>query len=168
MARRIHDGGAPQAIRGGALGFLWNIGYWADGASAQAQAVTSLRGAARPETLGDFLAGLFATAREEVLSAPDLCAAIDALFGEASEADFLLALPSLRLAFGYFPPLERERIARLVLGLHGLGGALAPELLRDDAEPSEVVRGHDLDAKVAAIVRRYGLAPRENSGGDDA
>ncbi len=157
MERRAADSEAPPALRGAAIGFLWSLGLFADEAEAQAQAERAVRSAARPESFGDFLAGLFVLAREEVLHAERLLAAVDAALCGFGQEGFLIALPALRLAFSFFPPLEREAIAQLVLTLHGSDPARAAGMLKLDIPAEEVARGLALESEVARIAARYGL-----------
>jgi hypothetical protein len=121
------------------VGVLWSLGHFSDSATAEAQVTAALRGVARPKTLGDFLAGLFAVAREEVVHAEALLAAIDATLRELGGDDFLIGLPALRLAFTYFPPAEREQIARRVLTLHGADPSTARSLLKLDVTDTATV-----------------------------
>lgn len=186
MRRRARDADAPAALRGAALGFLWSTGFF-DGAPAsmgdpglrpvdpnppfiepeeepaEAEAVAVLRASARPDSLGDFLLGLFALAREEVQRARSLLRATDAVIGEMPERDFLVAVPSLRLAYSYLPPSERARVASLVLALHAAPGARATQLLKLEIAPDTILRGRRLDMDLAELERRYGLAGEEGA-----
>lgn len=153
------DPTAPPALRGAALGWLWSMGALADEADAEARAVRALRRASAPESIGELLGGLFALAREEVIGARGLVGALDGILGAQSMREFLIAVPSLRLAFAWFPPRERDAIARVVLDLHGAeGGALRP-LRRLAAAPEALARAIELEGRVDAIEARYGLAP---------
>jgi hypothetical protein len=159
MERKAHDLEAPPAHRGAALGYLWSMG--ALGASedeARATAVRVLRASALPQTVGDLLAGLFALAREQVIHARELVQALDALVSTMSFEDLLLAIPALRLAFTFFPPRERDAIARLVLSLHGRQGESTRALRRLEASPEVVLRGVELERRVSELAARYGLA----------
>lgn len=168
MRRRAVDAEAPPALRGAALGWLWSQGALGDAPDpqgerdeaedAEAHAARALRGASRPSTLGDFLAGLFALGRDEVLAAPSLIGVLDEVIQGMNEDDFLVALPSLRFAASWFPPKERERLARVVLGVRGEDPALAGAMLRLPERPETMLAGHALDARVAALALRYGLA----------
>jgi hypothetical protein len=157
MDRRARDREAPPAIRGAALGFLWSAGFYASPAEAEAEATSRARAAAEPKIFGDFLAGLFALAREEVIRAPGLLAALDAVVSGLGREEFLVAIPSLRLSFAYFPPREKEEIARLILGLHGGPAAGARDMLHLSVDPATTVRGMALDAAALATAQRYGL-----------
>lgn len=157
MRRRSRDPDAVPSLRGAALGFLWSSGAFADDAIAEAAAVASMRAAAEPETFGDYLVGLFALAREEVQRARALVAAADASVRGFSERDFLLAAPSLRLAFSFFPPREKERIAGEIVALHEASPDRARELLSLGATADTVLTGRAMDRAVAAVARRFGL-----------
>jgi hypothetical protein len=139
------------------LGFLWSAGFYADLAAAEAEATQAARAAAHPATFGDFLAGLFALAREEVVGAAQLIAALVAVVEGMTPHDFLIAVPALRLAFEYFPPREKERIAEAVVALRGGPARAARDLLRLPVDAAIVVRGMEIDAAASATARRYGL-----------
>lgn len=157
--RRLADPRSPPAVRGAALGALWSLGRFADEEAATASAVRATRAAALPASFGDFLAGLFKLAREQVVRTPPVTAVLDEVLGELAEQDFLVALPALRLAFGFFPPSEKADIARSVLTLHGRDPAEARSLLRLGASPEVVAAGTALDDEVERVLRRFGLAP---------
>jgi hypothetical protein len=161
MRRRAADQEAPPPVRGAAMGFLWSLHGQLGPTIREDDAVRATRSAARPTTLGDFLVGLFALAREEVLAAPELLRVVDGLVMAMADEDFLVAVPSLRLAFGYFPPKEREQIAKRVLAMHGLGAANAREVLRLEVEPAAVMDGMRIDREVTRIAERYGLSEQE-------
>ena len=57
--------------------------------------------------------------------------------------EFLRLLPELRLAFGYFTPLETDRIASKAAALHGKKAA---DLLEGKASPEEYAYGETLDS----------------------
>ncbi|HZF48401.1 MAG TPA: DUF5682 family protein [Polyangiaceae bacterium] len=176
MRRRARDTGAPAALRGAALGFLWSTGFWVslkagegaeaemgEAAPAEEETIAVLRASARPSLLGDFLLGLFALAREEVQRARSLLRATDTVIAEMPERDFLVAVPSLRLAFSYLPPRERERIAALVLAIHQAPEARARSLLSLDIDPETILRGRRLDLEISEKEQRFGLAGEEGT-----
>ncbi|MFB9302352.1 DUF5682 family protein, partial [Kibdelosporangium philippinense] len=137
-------------LRGAALGLGWALGELPDVERA-------LRGMAAPNTLGDWLAGLFALAREDVLRSDHVVGVLDELVHAMTEFDFLVALPALRLAFAYFPPLEREAIAERVLAHRGKSGS-ARSLLRLDVDPLVVAEAMALDQRVDDLLVREGLS----------
>ncbi|GAA2645626.1 DUF5682 family protein [Paractinoplanes durhamensis] len=118
--------------------------------------VRAVRGAFVPRSAGDWLAGLFALAREEVLQHPEIVGLLDELMSGMAADDFLVALPALRQAFAYFPPREREAIAGRLLARRGIGGT-GRLLLRGGGDPAVVAAGMALDELVDAVLRREGL-----------
>jgi hypothetical protein len=118
-------------------------------------ATAAVRGAARADALGDFLAGLFAVAREQVLASGTL-GILDDVLDRLPERDFLVALPSLRLAFSWFPPREREVIAERLLERRGLRGS-ARSLLRLTADPAQLARARAVEARVDELLAREAL-----------
>jgi hypothetical protein len=157
MDRRSVASDAPPALRGAALGFLWSTGRFAGTSEVSPRAAAAVRAMALPATLGDFLAGLLAVAREEAVNDVELVRSVDEAVRHMDVRDFLNALAPLRLAFSYLPPAEREQVARRVLGLHGRdpGGAramVAPGV----AEP----RALWVDDRVTDVMSRYALEER--------
>ncbi|MBT2211624.1 DUF5682 family protein [Actinomadura sp. NEAU-AAG7] len=151
VGRRVAaDPDAPPDLRGAAFGLARSLGDTGDTARA-------VRGAASPRVLGDWLAGLFALAREEVLDpAAAVLAVLDELVAAAGEEDFLVALPALRQAFAFFPPRERETIARGLMERRGVRGS-ARALLRSPADPMAVAEARALEARVDAALAAAGL-----------
>lgn len=158
LARRARDPLAPPALAGAAAGALWRV---EDPALAsgfdEAAIIAAARRLPQAEQLGDWLGGLFALARQAVVDAPALVAALDQLVVELDEADFLRALPALRQAFHWLPPRERARLAARLAGLHGGGGALAAHLLAAADPASMSTQGPTLEAALDAMLERYGL-----------
>jgi hypothetical protein len=153
MQRRAADASAPPPVRGAAFGFMWSL---AGGVDEQA-AAHAVRSAGRAETLGDFLAGVFALAREEVLRTPGLLGVVDGLIAPMTRDEFLIAIPSLRMAFAWFPPREREEIARQILGLHGGEVTDARKFVKLAVSAEVALVGMRLDGEVDALAARYGL-----------
>ncbi|KQP32897.1 hypothetical protein ASF27_16760 [Methylobacterium sp. Leaf102] len=157
LGRRLADPDAPPALAGAALGFLVACGEIGAGPD---EAARRLRRFGLPDTLGDFLAGLFALAREEVAQDATL-AAVEALVSAWDDADFLRALPALRMAFAWFPPRERERIAAAILRRGGIGPAQAEAealaWMRQGAMPIDQAKALAQEARVADRLARYGL-----------
>ncbi|GLY77516.1 DUF5682 family protein [Actinoallomurus iriomotensis] len=154
MARIGADREAPPDLRGAAFGFGWSLG-------ASADPVRALRGAAGADTLGDWLAGLFALARDEVLAdggsaGGGVLAVLDDLV--TTMPDFLAGLPALRQAFAYFPPRERELIARRLLERRRLTGS-ARALLRTTADPLLIAEARALEERTSRLLAGEGLLP---------
>ncbi|MFS8103044.1 DUF5682 family protein [Lentzea alba] len=147
VATRVsNDAEAPPDLRGAALGLAWTLGAQPD--------VRKVRGI---EALGDWLAGLFAVAREEVLASPELVGVLDEIVSSMTGEEFLVALPALRLAFSYFPPRERETIAATVLAHRDLDGD-ARSLTRVSVDPMIVAEAMAVEARVDALLVKGGLA----------
>jgi len=166
MARVAVSKDAPPGMRGAALGVLWSTGYFADATEAEEEAREALRRSSHPKIFGDFLAGLFALAREQAVATEGLIASVDETLSELGDHDFVESLPSLRLGFDYFPPREREALARRILGLHGVEGAASTLTAKLEVTPDVVARGGVLDGKVAEALARYGLGARETEVSD--
>ncbi|MEW2543069.1 DUF5682 family protein [Micromonospora chalcea] len=144
------DAAAPPDLRGAALGLAWSLGDVPDAARA-------VRAVAAPDTLGDWLSGLFALAREEVVAGDAaLLTVVDELLAGMGAHDFLVALPALRQAFGWFPPRERAEVALHVQALHG-DDAPPGDLLRLDADPLLVAAARAVEERVDAVLAREGL-----------
>ena len=158
LQRRLADPEAPPAIAGGALGCLVACGE--AGATAQV-AAARIRRFGRPDTLGDFLAGLFALAREELGDAEAAMGAIEALVAAWPDDDFLRALPSLRMAFAWFPPRERERLAIAFLRRSGATPARAEAdalaWMRQRTGVATQAAALAQEARVAGRLERCGL-----------
>lgn len=150
-AQRIAvDGQAPPDLRGAALGLAWALGAPANAAEAAA-------GAADPDRLGDWLSGLFALAREEVLAEEQgVVSAVDELIGDLTEDEFLIALPALRQAFAMFPPRERGLIAERLVAARG-GGDARGLTKRLDVNPVVMASAMALEARVEAALAREDL-----------
>jgi hypothetical protein len=147
VATRVsNDAQAPPDLRGAALGLAWTLG-----AQPDVRKVRSI------DALGDWLAGLFAVAREEVLASPELVGVLDELVSAMTAEEFLVALPALRLAFTYFPPRERETIAATVLAHRGVDGT-ARSFTRAIANPLVVAEALAVEQRVDALLVKGGLA----------
>jgi hypothetical protein len=143
---------APPDLRGAAFGCCWSLG-------APGDPVAALRGVAGPATVGDWLTGLFALAREDVLADQDtVLAALDEVVSGLGDAEFLVALPALRQAFEFFPPKERETIAAGVLARRGRQGS-GRALLRVAADPLLIAEAMALETRVTELLAGHGLGP---------
>jgi hypothetical protein len=78
-----------------------------------------------------------------------------------ADDQFLLALPALRQAFAFFPPRERERLARSILRAHGRGEAQAEieafQWMRQRAAIATQAEAIALESVVARRLARAGL-----------
>lgn len=126
----MEDDRQEPTVRGAALG-----GAWVLGRVAVDDLVAAIRLVARPEDLGDVVAGLAATAREVPLRRPEVLAALDDFVSDRPDADFLAAAPGLRRGFSGYTPRERAAIAAVLAGESGDDGPVTPGRCRA-ARPS--------------------------------
>ncbi|WP_433619102.1 DUF5682 family protein [Dactylosporangium sp. CA-139114] len=150
MARVAAGRDGPPDLRGGAFGFGWALG-------AQDDPVRAVRGAGGVVALGDWLSGLFAVAREEVLHAEGVLDLLDEIVSALGAEDFLIALPALRQAFAYFPPRERETIAEHVLARRGVAGSGRAMLRAPSVDAESLARAAVLESRVDAALARHGM-----------
>ncbi|KPC61092.1 DUF5682 family protein [Streptomyces chattanoogensis] len=195
-ARRISaDTTAPPDLRGAAFGLCWSLagerptgasenesgsknenrsesenasdGQDGKGAGPAPDPAEAIAGTAGPDVLGDWLAGLFALARAEVLGdgrerdSESVLGVLDTVVSAMTGDEFLVALPALRQAFAYFPPREREAIARGLLDRRGLRGS-ARGLTRTAADPVLAAEAMALEDRVTRLLAREGLGPVGN------
>ncbi|MFF8591099.1 DUF5682 family protein [Streptomyces sp. NPDC015220] len=154
-ARIGRDHRAPADLRGAAFGLRHALGA-PDDPAAQVRALAPAAG-----ELGDWLTGLFALAREEIVrgagtAGESLVDVVDDIVSAMTGSDFLTGLPALRQAFAFFPPLERERIAGRLLERRGLRGS-ARSLLRTTADPLLLARARALEDDVTRLLDRHDL-----------
>ena len=104
----------------------------------------------------DFLAGLLKTARELAWREPRLLAAVESLFTQWDEAEFLHRLPHLRLAWSDLTPRETDQVAAQVAERHGVEKhtLTGPSSF---SEP-EVLHALSVFARVESALQEDGLA----------
>lgn len=151
MARIADNAEAGPDLRGAAFGFGWSLG------TPPADAERTIRAAGSPASLGDWLGGLFALAREQCLEETSVLPVLDDLVTAMTDRDLLVALPALRQAFGYFPPRERETIAGQVLRLYGVEDSARSLVRSGIGDPVALARGRELDSHVQTVLEREGL-----------
>ncbi|MEU4688643.1 DUF5682 family protein [Actinoplanes sp. NPDC023714] len=144
------DRAAPPDLRGAFYGLARVL------SGDDTDAAPAVRGAFAGGAAGDWLAGLFAVARETVLADGGILGILDELVRGIGAQEFLLALPALRQAFEFFPPRERATIAERLLELRGLGGS-GRDLLRTTVPPEIVAAGMALDELVEERLAQAGL-----------
>lgn len=142
--RLLEKGNIQPGLEGAVLGLLY--GY--DGSyeeRIQDTASGYLQGTADMQMKSAaFLRGLFYTARDLVFLRESFLQMIDELLGKLPAEAFMKLLPEFRQAFGYFTPLETDRIAGKAAGFHGVK---KQELLRGRiVSPAEYEYGELLDA----------------------
>ena len=158
FSRVLANPDAPPALAGAALGYLIAMG---DAGAGDAAVGARVRSFGAPARLGDFLAGLFALAREAMRASGEALDAVNALVAGWSDEEFLTALPALRAAFSWFPPREREALARFILeraGYSGVrAGAEAAAWMRQRASLGAQIGALEIETRVARRLAAYGL-----------
>ncbi|MFI6725838.1 DUF5682 family protein [Streptomyces atratus] len=162
------DPEAPLDLRGAAFGLRRTLAQAPDTSGDPAEAVRTVV-TAGTDALGDWLAGLFALARDEVTGAvrnegggergggaESLIDVLDSLVCALPDNEFLSGLPALRQAFAFFPPRERDRIAGRLLERRGVRGS-SRSLLRTTEDPLLIARARSLEESVSRLLARYEL-----------
>lgn len=155
LKRVEQDRNKPATVRGAAAGILWTLGEADD-----EQILADLLSYAVPGDLGDFLAGLFAVAREVAQRQQKLVRTIDRMLNEFGADDFQASLPSMRLAFTYFTPREKHYMLTTLFESLGLKPQqpLVPLTVDSNTAAAALAFEDHLFEKIA----KYGLeAPHE-------
>jgi hypothetical protein len=150
LSRILQEIAQLPMIRGAAAGGLANLGLVDSVAVRQV-----LIGFAEPTQMGDFLAGLFAVAREMAQRNPDLLSKVDELLLGFSAEEFVAALPSFRLAFTFFTP--REKHYMLTTLFRSLGIINRPTLAALAVDPKTAASALLLENRVFETAEKYGL-----------
>lgn len=146
LERMLERRPVNPAVEGAALGLLYGCdgrvaGRICDTARGYVQGTKEMR--ARSAA---FLRGLFFTARDFVFAGDGFVRLVDELLGRLPVEEFMGLLPELRLAFGYFTPMETDRIAGQAAALHGKS---AGELIHGRmVSPEEYAYGERLDGYI--------------------
>ena len=150
MHRIQVDGKKPAHLRGAAAGVLWSRGKTEVDTLLQILLEFS-----SPESLGDFLTGLFKLAREVAQRNPQLVRAIDGAVGQFGAEDFQAALPSLRLAFTSFAPREKHHMLHTLFADLGIVDAAPLKRLEVDSETAAEALG--IEEKLFELIQKYGV-----------
>ncbi|MCL2716248.1 MAG: DUF5682 family protein [Alphaproteobacteria bacterium] len=156
LERILGNPDAAPALAGAALGC-----HLACGSAEVSGTAARIRRFATADQLGDFLAGLFALAREEIATDTAVISAVKTLVADWSDDEFLRALPAMRQAFAWFPPRERERLAQAILRAHGVSEAAAEiealAWMQQRSRVTDQAAAMALEARVAARLAAAGL-----------
>ncbi len=153
VARRVQqDESQLPLARGACWGTLWSLGV-----AGVEQTAAAIEHFADPQRLGDFLAGLFALAREAVQRHPDLVRGIDRMLVGYSEQEFMAALPALRLAFTYFTPREKHYLATTLLQAVGAQVDGSPAMAALEVTPVAAAEALAWEGELFSALARYGL-----------
>ncbi len=142
----VSEHGIHPALHGAALGLLYGMEPgWKTAIDRVARGYLQGTPGMKAKA-ASFLQGLFRTARDLLLTDGEFLRHIDILLGELEEAEFLQALPELRLAFSYFLPTQTDRIARQVAALYGTEAKTVQAM---GIHPADYRRAEGVDAWAA-------------------
>uniref|UniRef100_UPI003340509D DUF5682 family protein n=1 Tax=Castellaniella defragrans TaxID=75697 RepID=UPI003340509D len=149
----------PPTLRGAAAGLAQTLHHrYPPGAGLGDGELIALTRAVPPRSqLGDYLYGLFALTRSVIDEQPELIRAVHATLVELGNDDFLVALPALRAAFGWFPPRERGNIAAQVSDLLGLTAPESARLTHLPQGGERYLAARRAEALALAWAAEYGL-----------
>lgn len=117
------------------------------------------------DALGDFLFGLFSCARALATESGAIVQAVQAALSGMGDEDFLVALPQLRAAFGWFPPRERGQLAALIARQLGLDRGHEQQLLALRGGIAGLLNGRRIEAQALAWARELGLGSEPDGRG---
>ncbi|MEZ6088799.1 MAG: DUF5682 family protein [Pirellulaceae bacterium] len=154
FSRIQNDHEKHPAVRGAAVGILWNLG-----AADSDGILQQMLGFQKPEDLGDFLSGLFLLAREVAQRHPQVVQTVDRLLMEFTGEGFQHALPALRLAFTYFTPREKHHMLSTLFESLGLKEVKAlPQL---QVAPEVAAQAMAVEEAIFAAIEKYGLGTND-------
>lgn len=157
LARLARSAGKPPALCGAALGVAYTHGGLGSADAARAEVLARTRAMPARDALGDFLYGLFSCARTLATESDDIVRAVHTALDAVGHEDFLVALPPLRAAFGWFPPRERGAIAEHVARLLGLPAGQRLQLLALRQGADALLDARRVEAQAMAWARGLGL-----------
>ncbi|HEY2926863.1 DUF5682 family protein [Piscinibacter sp.] len=161
LARLARAASKPPALRGAALGVACQHHALAggDGQAAHGEVVALTRAMPARDALGDFLYGLFSCARALASESDGIVRAVHAALDNMGIEDFLVALPALRGAFGWFPPRERGALAAHVARLLGLTAGEQQRLLNLRDGTQALLDARRIEAQALAWAKTFGVLP---------
>lgn len=159
LLRFARANGKPPTLRGAAAGLAQSLKhrYRPDCGLGDGELVRLTRAVPPRSQLGDYLYGLFALTRSVINEQPELVGAVHATLVQLDDEDFLVALPALRAAFGWFPPRERGDIAAQAASLLGLAAPERAHLTRLPQGEASYLAARRCEALALAWAVEYGL-----------
>lgn len=98
----------------------------------------------------DYVRGLFFVAGDILFTQEEMLHMLDGFLARISYGEFIKLLPSLRLAFSYFTPVEIDRLAGKVAGMYGLKKQEFKEL--KEVTEEEFSYGRSLEGEVLKVM----------------
>jgi hypothetical protein len=130
-----------------------------DHETAHDEVLTLTRAMPVRDALGDFLYGLFSCARALASESDGIVRAVHAAIDNMGIEDFLVALPSLRGAFGWFPPRERGALAAHAARLLGLAAGEQQRLLSLRDGTQALLDARRIEAQALVWAKAIGVLP---------
>ncbi len=158
LARLARSTGKPPALRGAALGVAYTHGGLGSADAARAEVLATTRAMPARDGLGDFLYGLFSCARALATESDAIVRAVHIALDAVGHEDFLVALPPLRAAFGWFPPRERGAIAAHVAQILNLPTEQRLQLLTLRQGSDALLDAKRVEAQAMQWAREFGLS----------
>lgn len=159
LLRFARASGKPPALRGASAGLTQALShrYPSDAGLGIGELVLLIRAVPPRSQLGDYLYGLFALTRSVIDEQPELIRAVHETIAELNSEDFLVALPALRAAFGWFPPRERGNIAAQAAALLGLGARERARLTHLPQGEQRYLAARRTEAQALQWAAEYGI-----------
>lgn len=157
LARLARAGSKPPALRGAVLGVAYVHGALGDADAARHEVLAATRAMPARDALGDFLYGLFSCARALAVESDAIVRAVHIALEAVGHEDFLVALPPLRAAFGWFPPRERGALAAHVAQLLGLATEQRLQLLTLRQGAGALLDAKRVEAQALQWAREFGV-----------
>ncbi len=140
----LHKMSAASDSNPSVAGCVWGLLY-AFGEKTSEEVAVCMQGylLASGEKAGkaaDYVRGLFFVAGDILFTNEEMLKMLDRFLERISYDEFIKTLPSLRLAFSYFTPVEMDRLAGKVAGMYGMKKQEFQELREVSAEELEYGR----------------------------
>lgn len=157
LARLARSASKPPALRGAALGVAFAHDGLGPAPAARDAVLAVTRAMPARDALGDFLFGLFSCARTLATESDAIVRAVHLALDAMGHEDFLVALPALRAAFGWFPPRERGAIAAHVARLLDLPAEQRRALTTLREGPQAMLDARRIEAQALQWASQHGL-----------
>lgn len=143
----------PAGLRGAALGVC--IHHLSEHTQVDISAL--IKSQQPRDALGDFLFGLFSCARDLATESDSLISVIHDVIAQIGHEDFLVAMPSLRAAFAWFPARERSALATLIAKHVGLPSGAHHQLLIKHTTAAALLDAKQIEAQASIWAQQIGL-----------
>ncbi|MFA7339237.1 MAG: DUF5682 family protein [Candidatus Obscuribacterales bacterium] len=150
LARARKQDGCSALIAGALAGALWQLE-----APKDAQIAEGLLQFSLPEQIGDFVLGLLTLAGNLVHSDFAIIETVNAIIEAYSDPDFLITVPSLRIAFSKYSPREKVLLLQNLLKIQQISENRVEVNL--EVDPERIIKVMQVEEKAQAIINRYGL-----------